>query len=637
MIFFKQTPEKIKAAAMDNIYVIFVVSMACVFLYWVFFSFSAPHKSMRIPGITGGVLDLKDRDFEKEGVVLLDGEWEFYWSSLKKPEDFQDVPAAQKSGVCMKVPGYWNGKDVEGKRLPGDGYATYRLTIHFDRPVKQLALKVDAVFSSYKMWIGEKEVLSCGTVGDLAQSSKAGMETLLAFYDAGEAGETDIPILIQVSNFIGGKGGILKSITLGTGRQIQNIRQRNLMTDAFIFSSTVFTGFFYLLLFNFRKKEKYVFYFGVLCVLVSVRSLFLGELCIYSLFSGYDPEVLYKISFLILACAMPLFVIYYDRIYPYEMGVAFKRLIMALGGVFALSAVFLPYRYVYWILYGFEAYALLIFVVLAVVTVRIIGKKREGYVIMGIGSLIILLSVLNDILSDLRIMQGNFYTTKGLFVFMMLQCVLLSQKFAGSQRVAEQFQKAEVRSLQAQIKPHFLFNVITTITYWLQKDTTKAHSLLLDLSDYMRNRYSLNNSDDMVEFQDEMYHMRAYLNLEKARLDGRLEVIFDVDPDIHVKIPALLIQPIVENALKHGILPGGEGGTVKISAVRGKDSFTVVVEDNGAGISQERLRDLLNEDAPGYGIGVRNVDKRLRNFYGKSLSIESAKGKGTAVRMEIPL
>jgi two-component system LytT family sensor kinase len=629
--------SKIRAAATEHLYVICIGSMACIFLYWVFFNFAPPYQAVHIPEITGGVLNLKEQDLKKEGGVLLDGEWEFYWNSLKSPGDFADARAPEENRIYMKVPGYWNGKDVEGKRLSGDGYATYRLTVRFDRPVRQLAIKVDAVFSSYRMWIGNKEVLSCGTTGASAESSKAGMEALLAFYDAGEAGETEIQILIQVSNFIGGKGGILKSVTMGTVKQIQNIRQRNLMTDVFIFSSTIFMGFFYLLLFNFRKKERYVLYFGILCVLISLRSLFLGELCIYSLLSGYDPVALFKFSFFILAFALPLFVVYYDKMFPYEMPGSFKRITSALGSVFIISVFFLPYRYVYWILYGFEAYTLFVFVLLGIITVNLIRKRREGFMIVGIGSVIILLSALNDMLSDLLAIQGKFYTTKGLFVFMMLQCLLLSRRFAGSQRIAEQFQEAEIRSLQAQIKPHFLFNSITTIAYWIQKDAPKAHSLLLDLSDYMRSRFSFGSSDDMVEFQDEMYHVKSYLNLQQARLEGRLKVIFDIDPDIKVKIPALLIQPIVENALKHGILPGNEGGILKISAVCRKRCLTVVIEDNGAGMAPERLKDLLDEKVPGYGIGVRNVNKRLQHFYGRTLAVESEEGKGTTVKMEIPL
>ncbi|MDF2986040.1 MAG: signal transduction histidine kinase, LytS [Eubacterium sp.] len=608
-----------------------IISMALLLIF--FALFNIPEKK-DLPKVKNGLLELDQWNFEKDGKLALDGKWEFYWNHLLLPEDFKNNPDIK--GSLINVPGYWNEKTLKTNAIKGNGYSTYRLNIHTTKKIKDISIKVDAIFSAYTLWIGEKQVLACGTVGSSSGTSQAGMEALIGFYQFPGDGGTELSITIHASNFIGGNGGILKSIYIGTPKQIQNFREKNLMIENFQTAITLYMGLFFLLLFFIGKRETYCLYFGILCILVSLRGLFLGELAIYTIFSGYDPEVFYKMSFIILCLTLLAFVMYYHKVFPYEIKPILIRATLIIGMIFNTIALIVPYRLLYHMVFVFEIFALLIFIMLAKVTVQIVKKKLAGHTVMVLGSVIVFLSSVNDVLSDLHIFRGWLNITTGVFIFLILLTFLLIKRYANTLKMQELFYKSEIDMLQAQIKPHFIFNVINTISYFTGKDVTKAQSLLQDLANHLRNSFSFKNSNELIELEEEISNLRSYLNLEEARFSGKLKVIFDIPQGLSAKIPSFLLQPIVENALKHGILPKEEGGHVKISAALKHKCLLISIEDDGVGMSEERLRGLLDENIEGYGLGVRNVNKRLKHQFGNPLRVESTEGKGTSFSMEIP-
>ncbi len=193
--------------------------------------------------------------------------------------------------------------------------------------------------------------------------------------------------------------------------------------------------------------------------------------------------------------------------------------------------------------------------------------------------------------------------------------------------------KAELKALQAQINPHFLFNALNTIVSYCRVSPEIARKLLIDLGDLLRN--NLRNYGEDIDLFMEIENIKSYLNIEKARFGDRLNVNFDVEKDIDCHIPPLLLQPLVENAVKHGLLPREEGGTVTIGARKCLEGTYIYVKDNGVGFSPGEQ--FIDED-DNRKIGLRNIDKRLKNMYGSEsgLRIESQPGKGTSVSMVIP-
>lgn len=213
--------------------------------------------------------------------------------------------------------------------------------------------------------------------------------------------------------------------------------------------------------------------------------------------------------------------------------------------------------------------------------------------------------------------------------------------------------QAELRALRAQINPHFLFNALNTIRYFVRTDPDTARRLLLDLSEVFQRAL---RSGESIPLEDELSYVEAYLSLEKARLDQRLQVQWSLphkgqdgrSPLFEQPVPTLILQPIVENAIVHGIAKKPNGGMVRITAEQAARDLVLRVEDDGPGISADRLAEVLSpvpgrdasDSARGRpSIGLRNVDGRLRALYGEEyrLLVESEAGRGTSVQIRVPI
>jgi len=198
--------------------------------------------------------------------------------------------------------------------------------------------------------------------------------------------------------------------------------------------------------------------------------------------------------------------------------------------------------------------------------------------------------------------------------------------------------EAELRALRAQVNPHFLFNALTTIGYLIQTAPPRALQTLLRLTSLLRG--VLRSEREFSTLGRELEVIEAYLDIETARFEQRLRVSIDVPARLRsVPLPALLLQPLVENAVKHGVAPVATGGEVAIHArldpwQPDARQLTVTIRDSGAGVSMDQLR--VRREV---GVGLRNVERRLLGQYGSaaSLSIESVPGGGTTVEVRLPV
>lgn len=200
--------------------------------------------------------------------------------------------------------------------------------------------------------------------------------------------------------------------------------------------------------------------------------------------------------------------------------------------------------------------------------------------------------------------------------------------------------QAEIRRLHAQINPHFLFNSLNTITSFCRSNSERARELLLDLSLYMRRNLDL--SRGFIPLSEELEQVRSYMAIEKARFGKRIDVKADVDDGCEGwLIPPLTIQPLVENAIHHGVLGRKRGGSVDLSAQVEGDLLVVTVADDGVGMDRETLDRVLARDAEvlgGGGIGLRNCVSRMEHIYGTHYSpeVRSTPGAGTTILLRIP-
>jgi two-component system, LytTR family, sensor kinase len=189
--------------------------------------------------------------------------------------------------------------------------------------------------------------------------------------------------------------------------------------------------------------------------------------------------------------------------------------------------------------------------------------------------------------------------------------------------------KAEIKALQAQINPHFLFNALNTIISFLRVNPKDARELIVNLSTYLR--YNIEETSTFVDISRELEQVRAYVEIEKARFGDKLNVTYDIDENLYIKIPSLIIQPLVENSIKHGILKGCGSGNVKIQVKKHHlGDVSVTIEDDGTGIPQGVIDSIYAGSSAGNKIGISNVNSRLQYIYGTGLLIERL-DKGTKI------
>jgi two-component system, LytTR family, sensor kinase len=218
----------------------------------------------------------------------------------------------------------------------------------------------------------------------------------------------------------------------------------------------------------------------------------------------------------------------------------------------------------------------------------------------------------------------------------MAQLMSIQMELRELDRKTERLAKAELAALQAQISPHFVYNTLNTIVSLIRTEPETARQLLTEFADFLRR--SLRARGEFSPFSSELDYVHQYLSFEKARFGERLSVVYRVDPEIlSTVVPVLVLQPLVENAVRHGVGPKIGAGRVVIAAEDRGSECWICVEDDGVGMREaEASQALARHD--GHGLGLANVNERLRSVYGSQygLQVSSRPGEGTRVSFSVP-
>lgn len=191
---------------------------------------------------------------------------------------------------------------------------------------------------------------------------------------------------------------------------------------------------------------------------------------------------------------------------------------------------------------------------------------------------------------------------------------------------------AEIAFLRSQIKPHFLYNALNSIAALCPDEPGQAEALTLQLSQYLRSSFDFKQLDSYTTLEQEIELVQAYVNIEKARFGARLQIEYALNADRTIRIPPLILQPLVENAIRHGLMSNLRGGTIKVAVHQpARNVVSFAVEDDGCGMSEQKRQEVLAPDNSKQGVGLWNINQRIKLLYGESLHIETAEGKGTKI------
>jgi len=257
------------------------------------------------------------------------------------------------------------------------------------------------------------------------------------------------------------------------------------------------------------------------------------------------------------------------------------------------------------------------------------------YISPHIKSCIILpLKEKNDVNGTLKIFfdTAEKITEKNRYLMIGLSHLISTQmEISKVENLISLLKYSELKALQSQINPHFLFNVLNTMASLIRTNPEKAREVTIDLSKYLR--YNLDNNLKSVELIKELNQIDTYIKIEKTRFGDKLNIIYNVDESLYnFQIPSLIIQPLVENSIKHGILKKRENGCVKIIVNKIDRDIEVIIEDDGIGIEQTVIDNLDKQIQE--NIGLKNVHQRLKLLYGEGLNIKKLE-QGTRIKFKI--
>ena len=232
--------------------------------------------------------------------------------------------------------------------------------------------------------------------------------------------------------------------------------------------------------------------------------------------------------------------------------------------------------------------------------------------------------------------SGIFF--KSMYVLMMIiflfygikQVILNHQASVKNKKLKAELEQSRISVMLSQIQPHFLYNSLTSVMDLCDRDPKQAKVAIADFADYLRGNLSSLKTENLISFRTELEHIEKYLRLEKLRFQDELEVVYDIQT-LDFMLPSLSVQPLIENAVKHGVGQKIGGGTVAIHTYDTEENYIISIVDDGVGFVEGEY-----VDENGTHVGIENTKRRLDMMMGARLEIESRKGEGTTACILIP-
>ncbi len=657
------------------------------------------------PEAEAGRLDLTGWDFAPNGMVPLDGEWEFYWKELLGPTDFRAAPRPEKSGY-FQTPAHWNGHDVGSENLGSDGYATFRLVLTLPPTARDKSIWISRIHSAARLFVNGELRHSSGVVGTDRASETPEFRGSLVDIDSQLE---ELELILQVSNHHLTVGGPSKSFTLGLGDAVRESRIHQIVSISLMLGVLLIMGIYHFFLFAMRRKDTSPLYLGLFCLFYGTYS---------TLFSGYAlfvlPEEQYELVVrLSLASACPsmaAFATFCAVLYPLEAPKTVLRTVQFLGLGLGVLFLFLPAKTVFGSMWIIDILAIGAIAFSVSVLVRALIKQRESASILGFGSLVAAVCIVVSLLGYVAyyfaaagvafavylllksifkkraraisigistlvaaacvivILVANFKAIPniglpefGMVFIVLCQSIVLSRRFSKALWVAEEtagkleekvhlerevaerkrseaiaHERADYEArdkLRYQLGPHFLFNTLNSVRRMIRKDAEHAREMVSKLAELSRLTLA-RRSVEFVTLCKEIEMIRLYLELEQERYRDYLFVSIEIDNEAEAaEIPCFVLQPLVENALKYGMVTSPESLQVAITAEVEGGNLHVRVANTGHWVTDEE-----RGAVPSTGFGLENVRKRLQGHYADAFRFDTNERDGkVCVEVVIPV
>jgi hypothetical protein len=382
------------------------------------------------PEAVKSIIDLRNWDFENNGMIPLAGEWAFFWEELLHPDqitNLNQVPYAS-------VPDIWTSYKLDGITLTPEGYATYYLKM-YPPDLKQIyGLYIKGEGSAYYLWVDGQLLAKKSQVGTEPQTVTPSKGPITVFFEP--EGEV-VEIVVQIANYHHRKGGFRNNFLFGLAESIHQYQMQKWFADAFFFGIFFMMGLYHMFMYTFQTNKKSPFYFALVCWLLALRVGITNQSILLSILPNISWSVIFRVEYLTFFLTPPLFMLFIKSLYPRDIPRWFVRAVFGFGIGFTLFMIFTD---TLTLSYAPKYYQLVIIleVIFSLFFIgRIIIKRREGAFYIGLASFIFAASIVIETLAFRYHLPFGKVTPYGFMAFIFVQAILLSFRFSKSFRRVE--------------------------------------------------------------------------------------------------------------------------------------------------------------------------------------------------------
>ena len=598
-----------------------------------FFSALLPNYINKV-NIKSAQTDMRKYDLDKGEFVYLSGEWEFFWGKHIVSNDIKNP----QPDIFVQVPSSWTTYKINGERLSNGGIASYRIKLSNITTSEYFVVSVPNLSGECKVFINGECVFSNRRIPGTDYSRVVESYAIPFNFEYGERKNCEV-VVEMTCDF---SSGLTSVPTLSTYESFRSGEISSLAQRYFYIGIVVFITIAALLLGILNKNIGGQFWLFVLCFAFAFRMLISNEgyMVSHSLFGNMSYEImtsLIYVSTYIIKLSMMMHLVN-------VLGIKMKPIsIVGISGLFLVCA-FVPYV-LYDYIYMATSYMwlqsvthLLDIIIIYKIAEKIIERQKFA-------SLYLLVYCATSAGIVIENFYINGYISQNVSHVMPVTCMVFISSvvfihFKHTVEASEQAKRtAELQKelgdmnmtlMLSQIQPHFMYNALNTIKYLTKKDPKSAETAIVKFSSYLRANMDSLTQKEPIPFTKEMEHVQNYIHIENLRFGDRLKVEYDIEYDDFL-IPPLTIQPIAENAIKHGINQRVDGGTLKISTCEAENEIRIFIEDDGVGF------DVNEEKNDGRShIGMANIKTRLKEMLNARVEVTSVQNVGTKVTIIIP-
>lgn len=617
-----------------NLYLLFFVFLAVAFIAGMIF---CGNQSLKTDNIrqTDYTFDFGEaKPLSETHRYYLEGNWEFYYGQF-----ITQSSAVPRKSAAIEVPGSWANSPLHPSPYGSGGYASYRCYITGLRHEDALTITVPNLACAYRIYADGVLVTESGTVsvnsGETHTSAAATREKIYL-----DAGLHEIIIEVSADSFSG-----LYLAPIIADYAYETAYTNGLLALRYALIGIILYGAAVLAIFSARSKIRYFSpWLAVLFVALAFRMLISTEGYAVSqpFFGNLSYEKMFVFSFASTFIIKLTSVIYFRDELKLQVSLQSMVLLSVSFLLLVISTDFLPHtvydNYYYLVLQLFSTVADL-YLINKLCQSLAKGTKNAG--LLCFAYLFLLIGITVDALYTCGAMsfRSSSFMPVAFSLFALFITIIHAKSamvmYKGAQQAKElerELEKANMAVMISQIQPHFLYNALNTIKSLIRRDPKTAEKAVIDFSYYLRGNMDSLTHSEPIPFRTELQHIQYYCNIELLRFSDKLKIEYDIEEE-HFTVPTLSIQPLVENAIKHGVTKRPEGGTVTISTRKDAQNYVVQVSDDGVGFDPNAA---LAEDGRSH-VGLANIRYRFENMMHAKVTVESTPDVGTTVTVYIPV